>query len=111
MKISEIQAQQNASLDDVEITDKQDPRTFEKFGKVNRVCNATIKDDSGEMTLTLWNDEIDAVNQGDHIKITDGWVKEWNGNLQISAGRNGKIEKAGAAAPAAEEAPAEEPAE
>jgi len=27
------------------------------------------------------------------VKITDGWVSEYKGQLRISAGRNGKIEK------------------
>ena len=121
MKISEVLAQQNATLENVEVVSKEEPRQFEKFGNIVRVCNAQIKDDSGEMQLTLWNEEIDQVQVGDKINITDGWVKEWQGNLQVSAGRNGKITKAGAAeekeAPAEEpeaaekEAPAEEPEE
>ena len=45
------------------------------------------------MQLTLWNDEIGLVDKGDTVKIEDGWVKEWNGKLQISKGKNGKIEK------------------
>ena len=60
------------------------------------------------MTLTLWNDEIDAVNEGDKISIVDGWVSEWQGNKQISAGRNGKITKAGEEGAAAPAEPAEE---
>lgn len=98
MKIKEVLAQQNATLENVEVISKEEPRQFEKFGKVTRVCNARIKDDSGEMQMTLWNDEIDRVKEGDKISIIDGWVKEWQGNLQISAGRNGKIVKAGAEA-------------
>ena len=93
MKISEAKPNSNASLDEVEITGKGEVREFVKFDKPGRVCNCTIKDDSGEMELTLWNDEIDSVNEGDKLKITDGWVKEWNGKVQISAGRNGKIDK------------------
>ena len=108
MKIKEVLAQQAATLENVEVTEKADVRTFQKFGKEGRVCNANIKDDSGEMTLTLWNDEIDAVNEGDKISIVDGWVSEWQGNKQISAGRNGKITKAGEEGAAAPAEPAEE---
>ena len=102
-------------MENVDVTEKMDERQFEKFGKVTRVCNATIKDDSGEMQLTLWNEEIETVEEGDTISITDGWVKEWQGDMQISAGRNGKIVKsdgsaAPAEAPAAEEAAPEEAA-
>lgn len=93
MKISEVKSFQNATLDRVEVVEKEDPREFEKFGKVSKVCNCKIKDDSGTMQLTLWNDECDTVSEGDVLKITSGWVKEWNGRMQISTGKNGKIEK------------------
>ncbi len=94
MKINEVLAQQSATLKNVEVIDKEEPRQFEKFGRVIRVCNARIKDETGELKLTLWNDEIDQVQKGDKIDIIDGWVKEFQGDLQISAGRNGKIVKA-----------------
>ncbi len=93
MKISEVQPNNNATLEEVEVVSKGDVREFARFDKTNRVCNCTIKDDSGEMELTLWNGEIDTVDAGDKLKITDGWVKEWNGKKQISKGRNGEIEK------------------
>ena len=93
MKINEVEPNSNATLEEVEVVSKGDVREFVKFDKANRVCNCTIKDDSGEMELTLWNEEIDTVEAGEKLRITDGWVKEWNGKVQISRGRNGKIEK------------------
>jgi len=91
--ISEAKANQNLTLDKVEVGEKSDVREFSRFGKLGRVCTAKIKDSSGEMDLTLWNEEVDAVNTGDTIKLADGWCKEWNGRLQASTGKNGKIEK------------------
>ena len=80
------------------IVEKEEPRTFSKFGKEGRVCNITGKDDLGDkVKLTLWNEQIDQVNSGDKIHITDGWVGEWQGDLQLSTGRNGKIEVVGKA--------------
>lgn len=93
MKISEVKPNSNATLEEVEVVSKDEAREFVKYDKPSRVCNCTIKDDSGEMELTLWNDEIDTVEAGEKLKITDGWVKEWNGKMQISTGRSGKIEK------------------
>ena len=52
-------------------------------------------DDSGEIKLSLWNDEIAKFNIGDKIKITNGYVSEFNGEKQLSAGKYGKIELAG----------------
>ena len=109
MKIKDVLAQQNATLENVEVIEKAEERTFQKFGKEGRVCNATIKDDSGELKLTLWNDEIDTVSEGDKISIVDGWVSEWQGTKQIPAGRKGKLVKAGEESAAAPEAESTEP--
>ena len=91
--ISEAKANQNLTLDKVEVLEKSDVREFSRFGKLGRVCTCKIKDESGEMDLTLWNDEVDAINEGDNVKLADGWCKEWNGKLQASTGKNGKLEK------------------
>ena len=74
------------------VASKEQPRAFEKFGKTGKVCNAKIKDDSGEISLTLWNDEIDKVKVGSKIRISNGYVGEWQGERQLSAGKFGKIE-------------------
>ncbi len=92
MNISELKARQGKVELEAEITQKGEVRTFDKFGKQGRVCNATIKDTSGEMKLTLWNDEIDTVKVGDKIKITNGYVNEFQGEKQLTAGRFGKLE-------------------
>ncbi len=75
-----------------EVLAKEDTRSFEKFGKSGRVCNAKLADDSGEVKLTLWNDEVDMVKTGDRIHIKNGWCSEYKGELQLSAGKFGKIE-------------------
>lgn len=92
MNISELQARQGKVEITAEITDKENPREFEKFGKTGRVCNATIKDASGSMKLTLWNEQIDQVKVGDTIKISNGWVSEWQGEKQLSTGKFGNLE-------------------
>lgn len=92
MKISELQPKQGNVEISGEVTEKGDVRTFEKFGRQGRVCNAKIRDDSGEVALSLWNEDIDKVNIGDKIHLTNGYVGEWQGELQLTTGRFGKIE-------------------
>lgn len=91
--IKEAQPNQTITLDAVEVTEKGDVREFSRYGRMGRVCTCKIKDDSGEMELTLWNDDVDAVETGDKVKLTEGWCKEWNGRLQVSTGKSGKLEK------------------
>ncbi|MBM3228828.1 DNA-binding protein [Candidatus Parvarchaeota archaeon] len=91
MKISEVKAGTNATVSG-EVTNMDEPReVVTKFGKKMRVASATLKDDSGEMVLSLWNDDIEKVQVGAKVTVENGWVAEYKGNLQISAGKFGKL--------------------
>ncbi|MBT4936135.1 hypothetical protein HOL21_00660 [Candidatus Woesearchaeota archaeon] len=92
MEIKDIQAKQGNIDVVMTITEKQDERTFNKFGKEGRVCNAKAKDDSGEIVLTLWNEDVDKVSVGDKIHLKNGWCSEYNGERQLSSGKFGEIE-------------------
>ena len=46
------------------------------------------------IALVLWGSaEVDLVETGDRVRITEGWVKDYQGRPQISLGRSGKLEK------------------
>ena len=116
MEIKDITANQG-NIDIVaEIITKEEPRSFEKFGRQGRVCNAMLKDDSGEIKLTLWNEDVDKVSQGNKIHLENGWCSEFRGEKQLSTGKFGKLEIVeGSAEPSKEATPepvqeAEEPA-
>jgi ssDNA-binding replication factor A large subunit len=86
MKISELKANTGNASIEAEIISMEEPReVMGKFGKRLRVASATLKDDSGEIVLSLWNDDADKYAQGDKVKITDGWVAEYKGSLRISS--------------------------
>jgi len=74
------------------IAEKGEVRTFDKFGKSGRVCTAVVEDATGKISLTLWNDDVDKVNAGDKIQIKNGWVGEYQGELQLSTGKFGTLE-------------------
>ena len=92
MAIKDLQARQGQVDIIVEVIEKGDIREFEKFGKKGRVCNAKIKDVTGEMTLTLWNEQVDNVKVGNKIHVINGWVSEWQGEKQLSTGKFGQLE-------------------
>ncbi|MEM3543590.1 MAG: OB-fold nucleic acid binding domain-containing protein [Candidatus Micrarchaeia archaeon] len=91
-RIADLRPGMNASIEGevVSIEPSREVRT--KFGKLIRVANATVADDSGQIIVTLWDKDIDKVSIGDKIKIENGWVSDFKGNLQITAGKNGKLE-------------------
>ena len=72
MALKDLQVRQGKVDVVVDVIEKGDVRTFNKFGNSGRVANAKVKDESGEMTLTLWNDDIDKVNVGEKIQIKSG---------------------------------------
>ena len=93
MKISDLKAKTGKVEVEVEVIEKETPREFTKFGSIGKVCNAKVKDETGEIKLTLWNDQVDQVQVGDKIKITNGYVGEYQGELQLSTGKFGSLEK------------------
>ena len=94
-KISELTPKQgNVDVEGV-ITEVGEARTFNKFGRPLSVANAILKDDSGSVKLTLWNDDANKYKAGDKIKIVNGYVGEFQGEKQLTSGKFGKIEKIG----------------
>ena len=104
MAIKDLQIRQGKVDVIIEVTEKSDIREFEKFGKQGRVCSAKAKDDTGEITLTLWNEQIDQVNVGNKVKITNGYVGEFQGEPQLTTGKFGKLEVVGEGAETVDEA-------
>jgi hypothetical protein len=47
------------------------------------------------MKLTLWNEQIEQVKVGDKVKISNGYVNEFQGELQLTTGKFGKLEVLG----------------
>ncbi len=58
---------------------------------VHRVANATVSDGTGTIKLTLWNDQIEQVNVNDNIKIENGYITTFRGEMQLNVGRYGKL--------------------
>ena len=95
MKISELKTNQGSVEVEGVISELGDTRAFNKYGRELKVANAILKDDSGAIKLTLWNDDVTRFKEGDKIKITNGYVGEFQGEKQLTSGKFGKIEKVG----------------
>lgn len=92
MQIKDLQPRMGKVDITLRIIEKSEPRTFDKFGKSGKVCNTKANDETGTISLTLWNDDVDKVELGDTVKIENGWVGEYQGELQLSTGKFGKLE-------------------
>jgi replication factor A1 len=94
MKVSEVRPESKIDVIELTIREKGTVRDFSsRTGSTGKVCDAKAVDQDGtEVSVSLWNDEIDRVKANDRIRITNGWAREWRGNIQVSAGRYGKLE-------------------
>ncbi len=94
MKVKELKAKTPVDEIELEIVSKAEARSFASAQGTGKVCSAAAKDEDGdEVSLTLWNEQIDEVVEGDKVKIEQGWVNEYQGNLQVSTGKFGKMTK------------------
>lgn len=91
LKIADLRKGQGKVNLEVEVVSVGDVREFQKFGRQGKAATAVVKDDSGEMNLTLWNEDIDKVNAGSKVKIENGYVSEFQGEPQLTAGKFGKL--------------------
>jgi hypothetical protein len=66
-----------------------------RYGNCASLAKAVIKDESGKIKFALWNDQIDAVSPGDTVKIENARISAFRGEMQLSLGKNGNINKIG----------------
>ena len=59
--------------------------------EIYRISTCIIADDTARTKLTLWGDDIERVNEGDSIKIENGYVTAFRGELQVNIGKYGKL--------------------
>jgi ssDNA-binding replication factor A large subunit len=92
MKISEIKRGESNITIQAKVIDVSDSRDVQtKYGK-RSVADATLEDDSGQITLTLWEEKIGSVKIGDVISVAGAYVTEFRDKLQLNIPRTGKIE-------------------
>jgi len=58
---------------------------------VHRVANAAVSDGTGTIKLTLWNDQIEQVNVNDNIRVENGYITTFRGEMHLNVGRHGKL--------------------
>jgi len=61
-------------------------------GSAHRVCDALVGDLTGSIYLTLWDDNIAKVNENDTLRIENGYVTLFKGNMRLNIGKYGKLD-------------------
>ncbi len=93
LKIKELQSGMKRVEVEVEVVDKANPRQVQSRFKdeTYNIADAVVQDDTGTIKMPLWNEQIDQVNVGDKIKIENGYITSFKGELQLNIGKYGKL--------------------
>lgn len=67
-------------------------KEFARGDTKGKVCEAIVEDGSGQIKMSLWNNDVDKVRKGDIIKVINGYVSEFKQEPRLSTGKFGKLE-------------------
>jgi len=59
---------------------------------VRRVADALVGDETACVFMTLWDDKIDAISEGATLRITNGYINLFRGNIRLNIGKYGSYE-------------------
>jgi replication factor A1 len=62
-----------------------------RFGTIVNLSNVLIGDETGTITLTLWNQQIPTVAKGDLITIENARVATFRGKRQLRIGKSASL--------------------
>ncbi len=92
-KVGELTPQSRAVNVTAKVVSKSEIRDIPmgRDGSAHRVCDALVGDETGSIYLTLWDDNIEKVNEEDTIRIENGYVTLFKGNMRLNIGKYGKM--------------------
>ncbi|NVM55243.1 MAG: DUF2240 family protein [Candidatus Helarchaeota archaeon] len=74
------------------IIEKGEPRDVKfKDGSDHRVCDVTIADETGSVSLSIWDEDIEKVKLDKAYCVENGYVSVFRGSLKLNAGKFGTI--------------------
>jgi ssDNA-binding replication factor A large subunit len=93
LKIKDLRNGMKRVSIEAKVTEKNDPRevTSRFKNETFKVADAIIADETGSIKLTLWNEQIDQVNVDNVVKIENGYVTSFKGEIQMNIGKYGKL--------------------
>jgi replication factor A1 len=95
-KVGELTPQSRAVNVTAKVVSKSEVRDIPmgRDGSAHKVCDALVGDETGSIYLTLWDDNIEKVNEDDTIRIENGYVTLFKGNMRLNIGKYGKMDQA-----------------
>ncbi len=94
LKIKDLQNGMKRVSIEAQVLEKGETREVQSRFKEEKynVATAVIGDETGTVKLTLWNEQINQVNPNDKIKIENGYVTSFKGEIQLNIGKYGVLQ-------------------
>jgi replication factor A1 len=97
LKLSELRpGMENVELM-VELISIEEPRKVTTYsGLEHTLVEGLVKDGSGSMGLTVWNEKIEelqGIEAGNTLKLVDCFITSYKGELSVNVGRDSGIQR------------------
>lgn len=78
----------------VKVVSKNEPRrvTSSRDLSTHTVCDALVGDETGCIYLTLWDNDVDKIAEGEILGIKNAYINIFRGSMRLSLGRQGTYE-------------------
>ena len=94
MKIIELKADMRNVDVRFRVISKGEPREITtRDGKVLRLSEVEVGDDTGRIYLTLWDKSIDELEEGEVGEVRNGFIKVIRNELRLNVGKYGELVK------------------
>ena len=93
LKIKDLRDKMRNVTVEGKVMEKSDAReVLSRFkDETYKVASAIIGDETGTIKMTLWNEQIDKVNVDNMVKVENGYVSSFKGEIQLNVGKFGKL--------------------
>ena len=92
MKIADIRPGMSNIAIEAKVVDKGEVREVQTRYGPRSVADFTLEDDTGQISLSLWEKQINSVAIGDTVSIDGGYSTQFRDKLQLNIPKNGKLE-------------------
>ncbi|WP_048816765.1 single-stranded DNA-binding protein [Caldisphaera lagunensis] len=89
MKVNELAPKSAVEEISVKVIKVSEPRNvFGKDGMSHKVSDVLVGDESGTIIMTLWDNSINKVKEGETINIKNAFVSTFKGSMRLSLNKN-----------------------
>ncbi len=76
------------------VVHKSEPKEIHtRYGETKHVTEAVVGDETGVITMSLWEDQANLINEGETIYVDNGYISLVRGHLRLNVGKYGSIKK------------------